>query len=59
MNKEDPLSVKVGAVLFLIGTTMMLVVIVGGAFRVNLWLGVLATGFFLSGLGMVMVNYEK
>ena len=53
---SDPMSVKVGAVMFLIGTTMMLVVIIGGAFRVNLWLGVLAIGFFLSVLGIVMVE---
>jgi hypothetical protein len=52
----DPLGVTVGAVMFLLGVTMMVVVIVGGAFRVNFWLGILAVGFLLSGLGMVMVE---
>jgi hypothetical protein len=52
---KDPLSV-VGAVIFLIGVTMMVVVIIGGAFRTNFWLGILATGFLLSGLGMVLVT---
>lgn len=56
---NGPLSVKVGAVMFLLGVTMMVVVIVGGAFRVNFWLGILATGFLISGLGIVMVGKDS